>query len=95
MLRSQKERGLSPSHSKAIKRSVRTSKVTDSPPRPRRTGTPLEGRFKASLVDIERYLLTCMRYIEFNHVRAGLVTDSGYYRWPSYRSHIGDAALNW
>jgi len=32
----------------------------------RRTGTLWEGRFKASLVDSERYVLTCYRYIEMN-----------------------------
>jgi len=35
-----------------------------------RSGTLWEGRFKASLVDSEAYLLTCMRYIEMNPVRA-------------------------
>ena len=43
----------------------------------RRSGTLLEGRFKASLVDSERYLLTRMRYIELKPVRADLVTDPG------------------
>jgi putative transposase len=32
----------------------------------RRTGSLREGRFKASLVDGEAYLLTCMCYIEMN-----------------------------
>lgn len=32
----------------------------------RRTGTLWEGRHRASLVQSERYLLTCMRYIELN-----------------------------
>ncbi len=50
----------------------------------RRTGSLWEGRFKASLVDSERYLLTCMRYIEMNPVRAGMVEHPGEYRWSSY-----------
>src|SRR5438045_7022382 len=33
-----------------------------------RTGTLWEGRYKAALVDTERYLLTCQRYIELNPV---------------------------
>src|SRR3970040_75845 len=37
-----------------------------------RTGTLGEGRSKWSLVDTERYLLPCHRYIELNPVRAGL-----------------------
>lgn len=32
----------------------------------RRTGTLWEGRYKSCLVDAERYLLTCERYIELN-----------------------------
>ena len=50
----------------------------------RRTGSLWEGRFKASLVDSEAYLLTCMRYIEMNPVRAGMVSHPGEYRWSSY-----------
>jgi len=50
----------------------------------KRTGTLWEGRYKASLVDSEAYLLTCMRYIEMNPVRAGMVDSPGKYRWSSY-----------
>jgi len=39
----------------------------------RRTGTLWEGRYKAPLIDSDSYLLTCMRYIELNPVRAGMV----------------------
>jgi len=35
----------------------------------KRTGTLWEGQYKASLIDSEKYLLTCMRYIELNPVR--------------------------
>jgi len=50
----------------------------------RRTGSLWEGRFKASLVYSEAYLLTCMRYIEMYPVRASMVTHPGEYRWSSY-----------
>jgi len=50
----------------------------------RRTGTLWEGRFKASLVDSERYVLTCYRYIELNPVRAGMVPEPAAYRWSSH-----------
>ena len=43
----------------------------------RRSGTLWEGRYKASLVDSEAYLLSCMRYIELNPVRAGMVNHPG------------------
>jgi len=50
-----------------------------------RTGTLWEGRYKATLIDSEQYLLTCMRYIEMNPVRAGMVNHPAEYPWSSYR----------
>lgn len=50
----------------------------------RRTGTLWEGRHRASLVQSERYLLCCMRYIELNPVRAQMVQRPDEYRWSSY-----------
>ena len=50
-----------------------------------RTGTLWEGRYKATLIDSERYLLTCCRYIELNPVRAGMVENPSEYPWSSYR----------
>lgn len=50
----------------------------------RRTGTLWEGRYKASLIDTENYLLTCYRYIELNPVRAAMVAHPGDYRWSSH-----------
>lgn len=52
-----------------------------------RTGTLWEGRHRATLVDTNRYFLTCQRYIELNPVRGGLVADPGSYRWSSYRAN--------
>ena len=49
-----------------------------------RTGTLWEGRYKASLVESDAYLFTCMHYIELNPVRAGMVDDPGSYKWSSY-----------
>jgi len=53
----------------------------------RRSGTLWEGRFKASLVQAQAYLLACYRYIELNPVRAGMVAAPGDYAWSSYRSN--------
>ena len=53
----------------------------------RRTGTLWEGRYIASIVDSETYLLTCMRYIELNPVRAGMVISPAEYPWSSYLSN--------
>ena len=49
-----------------------------------RTGTLWEGRHRASLIQEERYMLTCYRYIELNPVRAGMVTQPEEYCWSSY-----------
>ncbi|MFL6571859.1 MAG: transposase [Burkholderiales bacterium] len=49
-----------------------------------RSGTLWEGRYKSSLIDSERYLLTCHRYIELNPVRAGLVNHPLEYAWSSH-----------
>lgn len=48
------------------------------------SGSIWEGRYKASLVQDEGYLLTCMRYIELNPVRANMVNVPVGYRWSSY-----------
>ena len=53
----------------------------------KRTGTLWEGRFKASLVDSDNYLLTCMRYIELNAIRANMVDHPADYRWSSYAAN--------
>lgn len=54
-----------------------------------RTGTLWEGRFRSSLVEADRYLLACQRYIESNPVRAGLVETPADWPWSSHRHHAG------
>lgn len=49
-----------------------------------RTGSLWEGRYRATVIDSEQYLLTCMRYIELNPVRAGMVEHPRDYPWLSY-----------
>lgn len=61
----------------------------------RRSGTLWEGRYRATVVDSERYLLTLMRYIELNPVRAGMVANPQDYPWSSYRRNaLGMSGLN-
>lgn len=58
----------------------------------RRSGGLWQGRYKSSHIQTERYLLACMRYVEANPVRAGMVSAPGEYRWSSYRANaLGDA----
>ncbi len=61
----------------------------------RRSGTLWEGRYRATVVDSERYLLTLMRYIELNPVRAALVGHPRDYPWSSYRCNaLGESGSN-
>lgn len=60
----------------------------------RRSGGLWQGRYKTSYVQSERYLLACMRYVEFNPVRAGMVMAPGEYRWSSYRANALGAEDN-
>ncbi len=68
-----------------------------------RTGALFEGRYRSTVVEADRYLLACMRYIELNPVRALLVAAPEHYQWSSYRHHTGlaidplitDHALYW
>ena len=52
-----------------------------------RSGPLLEERLKALTLRSRQHLLECMRYIELNPVRAGLVAAPGEYRWSSFRSN--------
>jgi putative transposase len=57
-----------------------------------RSGTLWEGRFRSGIVQSERYLLACHRYIELNPVRAGMVRHPRDHRWSSYRGNAEGAA---
>jgi putative transposase len=52
-----------------------------------RRGGLWEGRYKSNLMDAEDYFLICMRYIEMNPVRAGMVSHPEKYRWSSYATN--------
>lgn len=58
-----------------------------------RRGTLWEGRYKSSVVDADEYLMACVRYIEMNPVRAGMVDKPRQYQWSSYRERTGDSAI--
>jgi len=52
-----------------------------------RRDTLWEGRHKGIIVESTAYLLTCMRHIELNPVRAGLVARPADDRWSSYAAN--------
>jgi len=58
--------------------------------RRRRVYGPLwQGRYKARIVEDERYLHQLLAYIHLNPVSAGLVEDPSEYRWSGHREIIG------
>lgn len=52
-----------------------------------RQGGLWEGRYKGNIIQSQTYLLACMRYIEMNPVRAGMVDHPEKYRWSSYTAN--------
>lgn len=60
-----------------------------------RSGTLWEGRFKASLIDTDAYLLACYRYVDLNPVRASMVAHPEEFPWSSYRSHADPIGEDW
>ncbi|MCX5709061.1 MAG: transposase [Candidatus Omnitrophica bacterium] len=47
-----------------------------------------QGRFKSKVIVKDRYLFDCIQYVEFNPVRAKIVTTAADYRWSSYRERL-------
>ena len=56
------------------------------------SGTSWEGRYRATAVESERYLLTLIRYIELNSVHAGMVPHPAEYVWSSHACDAQGAA---
>ena len=54
-----------------------------------RSGTLWEGRYKSTVIQTERYLLTCMAYMDLNPVRADLVGDARDHLWSSHGHYAG------
>ncbi|HWR08508.1 transposase [Sporomusa sp.] len=58
-----------------------------------RCGHLFQDRFKSETIDDEQYLLTVLRYIHQNPVKAGLAADLSKYPWSSYSEYTGDSTL--
>lgn len=58
-------------------------------------GHVFQGRFKAILIDSDRYLLELVRYIHLNPVRAGMVSQPEEYPWSGHNVYIGQDYLLW
>ena len=57
------------------------------------TGSIWAGRFKSTLVEEGRYLATCVKYVVYNPIRAGIVSRAGDYRW-SWRENEEKGEVN-
>jgi putative transposase len=68
-----------------------------------RSGTLWEGRFRATVIEAERYLHACICFVELAPVRAALAREAQDHPWSSARHHLGlasdplvtDHALYW
>ncbi|MBL7068507.1 MAG: transposase [Candidatus Omnitrophica bacterium] len=53
-----------------------------------RTGYLWQNRFKSYVVQKDKYLLNLIAYVEYNPVRAKIVTNPEDYKWSSYRARV-------
>ena len=53
--------------------------------RKRRRGAFWQGRYWCTMIDSRSYLWDCMKYIDLNMVRAGVVQDPSEWNWCGYR----------
>jgi len=58
--------------------------------RKHRQGAFWQGRYWCTMIDNQRYLWDCMKYIDLNMVRAGAVTHPSEWEWCGYRELVGD-----
>ena len=57
--------------------------------RKKRTGAFWNGRYHATMIDSGRYLWNCMKYIDLNMVRAGVVSHPDQWPWCGYDELVG------
>jgi REP element-mobilizing transposase RayT len=59
------------------------------------TGHLFEKRYHSLLVDADEYLLTLLRYIHLNPVRADLASSPDDYHWSSHHAYLGRRSEPW
>jgi putative transposase len=59
------------------------------------TGHLFERRYHAVLVDEDAYLITLLRYIHQNPLKAGMVSSLRNYRWSSHHAYTGTRPQSW
>jgi REP element-mobilizing transposase RayT len=58
--------------------------------RKKRSGAFWGGRYWCTMVDEGRYVWNCMKYIDLNMVRAGVVAHPSEWRWCGYQEVVGE-----
>ncbi len=53
-----------------------------------RDGPIFRGRFKAIVIDGDRYLTAVVRYIHLNPIEAGLAKEPDEYKWSSHKNYL-------
>lgn len=56
-----------------------------------RSGSPWDGRFRATAIEADTQLQACVAFVELAPVRAGSAAHAHEYRWSSARHHLGIA----
>ncbi len=59
-----------------------------------RTGYLFQGRFRSEPVEDDSYLLTVVRYIHQNPLKAGIVNHISDYKWSSYHEYLGKSGIS-
>ena len=72
-----------------IMRSINTAYAGYFNKRHRRVGYLFQGRYKAFVVEKEEYLLSLIRYIHDNPVKARVTRNARSYRWSSHLAYLG------
>lgn len=81
---------LAPDAGQSISRIVQSLTVAHTWHYHKRHGTSghvWQGRFKSPVIETDEHLLTVLRYVEGNPLRAGMVSDWASYVWSSYLVH--------
>lgn len=57
-------------------------------------GHLFQGRYKAILCDRDTYLLSLIKYIHLNPIRAKMVNEFDDYKWSSHKYYVGKEQKN-
>lgn len=58
-----------------------------------RCGHLFQDRFRSEVVETDQYLMTVLRYIHQNPLKAGLVEDIEAYKWSSYSEYVNSRKI--